>query len=73
MLKLARVVMPGRLSAFDVTIRDLSDTGARVRLAGSGCLPEFREFELQINDDKRPRKARLAWRSGDEAGLSFTA
>ncbi|HSO48878.1 MAG TPA: hypothetical protein VLQ68_13220 [Rhizobiaceae bacterium] len=72
-LKVARVVMAGNLATLDATVRDLNELGARIRVSGSVRLPEFREFELQITDEKRPRQARLAWRSGGEAGLSFTA
>lgn len=72
-LKVARVVLPGRLSAFDVTIRDLTAMGTRTRAIGQGRIPDHHEFELQITDEKRPRKARLAWQSGKEAGLRFTA
>ncbi len=72
-LKVARVVMAGNLASLDATVRDLSGLGARIRVNGSVRLPESREFELQITDEKRPRKARLSWRSGGEAGVSFTA
>jgi hypothetical protein len=72
-LKAARVVLPGRLSAFDVTVRDAGEAGARIRATGPVRIPEVFEIELQISEEKRPRKARLAWLSGAEAGLCFTA
>ncbi|MCU0790433.1 MAG: PilZ domain-containing protein [Nitratireductor sp.] len=68
-LKAARIVLPGRLSAYDATIRDITSAGARVRAGQHALLPE--NCELHIPDEKQPRNVRLAWRSGNDAGLVF--
>jgi hypothetical protein len=69
-LKVARVVLPGRLTAYDATVRDITAAGARIRAGEYTRLPEA--FELQVRDEKYPRMARVAWRSGTDAGLVFT-
>jgi hypothetical protein len=69
-LKVARVVLPGKLTAYDATVRDITASGARIRAGEYTRLPEA--FELQVRDEKYPRMARVAWRSGADAGLVFT-
>ena len=58
------------LTAYDATVRDITASGARIRAGEYTRLPEA--FELQVRDEKYPRMARVAWRSGADAGLVFT-
>ncbi|MER2249323.1 PilZ domain-containing protein [Methylorubrum podarium] len=64
-----RIVLgPERLVA--CTVRDLSRTGAKIRVAPEQVLPET--FSLVIAaHDLRTMTARLCWRRGDFAGVAF--
>jgi hypothetical protein len=56
-------------SRTECTVRDLSDTGARVDAPPSVTVPEF--FELHIPQRNLIFKARIARRQGQELGLIF--
>jgi hypothetical protein len=58
----------GRMSA-DATIRNLSDTGAKISLDAAVPLPQ--EFELSIPQKGQRMRARLVWRNGVEIGVAF--
>ena len=59
----------GRYATLDCTIRDLTDTGARIAVDGSAILPD--EFDFTITRDDRSFRARLVWRSAEAAGLAL--
>jgi hypothetical protein len=61
------IVWDGQLST-DCMIRDLSDDGARVKVASTAVIPA--EVGLLIIRDGLLLECRLVWRRGDEAGLS---
>lgn len=56
-------------SRTECTIRDLSETGARIDAPPSVTVPEF--FELHIPQKNLTYKARIARRHGQELGLVF--
>jgi hypothetical protein len=61
-------------SSLDVTVRDISESGARLIADGLHFLPQT--FELRIREaDGRysARRARLVWTKGRTAGLEFIA
>lgn len=58
----------GRMSAA-ATIRNLSDTGAKISLDAAVPLPQ--EFELSIPQKGQRFRARLVWRNGVEIGVVF--
>lgn len=58
----------GRMSAA-ATIRNLSDTGAKIALDAAVPLPQ--EFELSIPQKGQRVRARLVWRNGMEIGVAF--
>ena len=58
----------GRMSAA-ATIRNLSDTGAKIALDAAVPLPQ--EFELSIPQKGQRIRARLVWRNGMEIGVAF--
>lgn len=65
----ARLLQPGA-GPFPCTIVDISSGGARVRLGrGDGLAPETVLIDLV---DGLAFEARVAWRNGAEAGLTFT-
>jgi hypothetical protein len=53
----------------DCTVKNLSDGGALLSLAGSVMLPE--SFQLRIPSRNAFVTGRLAWRSGLEVGMQF--
>jgi PilZ domain len=73
-LRKARCVFNNGASSLDVTLRDLSASGARVVGDGLAFLPPT--FELRILEGDgvgvhSARRARLAWTDGRTAGLEF--
>ncbi|SIR09091.1 PilZ domain-containing protein [Rhizobium sp. RU20A] len=67
MLKGVKLVIGGR-STIDAILRDLSDTGARIRVENTVSLPET--FELLHEDGRRP--CRVVRRTINEIGVVFT-
>jgi hypothetical protein len=66
--KFGRIVLPGGISARCI-LTDLSASGARIAIEGATDLPET--VILAIDQTGRRYRARVAWRRGHEAGLSF--
>lgn len=70
-----RTLLAARLSFNDgaVTIachvKDLSQGGARIVLAGS--VPAPNEFDLIIPKHDLTRRCRIAWRNADQIGVAF--
>jgi hypothetical protein len=51
------------------TVRDISDTGARLRIEGSMTVPDT--FELLIPLDGLEAACQVVWRKGSEVGVKF--
>ncbi len=71
-LRKARCVFNQGASTLDVTLRDLSLTGANIAGDALICLPPT--FEFQIHDGfggYSARQARLVWSKGMTAGIEF--
>lgn len=72
-----RTFLPARIEiaelgvALSCTIRDLSDTGARLHLSNSLTLPP--NFKLYIPKFDRWVRAEQKWRRGDYIGVHFDA
>jgi hypothetical protein len=64
-----RIVFNNRCSSIDCVVRDMSSTGARVRVSTAVMLPD--EFELMVPKQGRSWKVRIAWRKPQEFGLEF--
>ncbi len=68
-----RCVFNDGASTLDVTLRDISPTGARI--SGDGLIALPSAFEVQILDGFggfSSRQARLVWARGAAAGIEFT-
>lgn len=65
----ARVSFDGGRASFETVVRDLSDDGARLKVSEGITLPET--FRLHLLKTNECRQARLCWRRGDVAGVSF--
>ena len=68
-LKGARIVFNDGRSAFDCQVRNLSDTGARLRVTSVIGVPDH--FDL-VFDDGQQFAAEIAWRKETEIGVQFT-
>ena len=72
-LRRARCVFNNGSSSLDVTLRNISATGANIVGDALICLPPT--FEFQILHDfsgYSGRQARLVWSRGATAGIEFT-
>jgi hypothetical protein len=72
-LRQARCVFNNGSSSLDVTLRNISLTGASIVGDRLSCLPPT--FEFQIHDSfggYSGRHARLIWTRGAMAGIEFT-
>lgn len=65
------MLFPNSLSAIDCTIRDLSQTGAKIVCADPAVVPD--EFRLVVLVDMVMRDVKVAWRKPDQIGVHFTS
>lgn len=70
-LKAGLVAYNDRHSTLSCTVRDISDTGARVRVDGSVSAPDT--FDLIIQIDGLEASCQVVWRNGNEVGVRFLA
>jgi len=63
------VRLPQNNTAIDCLVRDISETGAKLRFRCTTPMPEF--FELHIPSTGQLAKSKLRWNSGREVGISF--
>jgi len=67
-LKGARIVINDGFSTFQCQVRNLSDTGARLKVASVIGIPD--SFQLML-DDGRSFECSVVWRKAEEIGVSF--
>jgi hypothetical protein len=60
-----------RTSTMTCRIRNLSETGTRLRVANAYWLPDRFELEIMHHDIRVP--AKVIWRNGEEVGVVFTS
>lgn len=70
-LKAGTVAYNARHVTLSCTVRDISATGARVRVDGSVSAPD--SFELLIEADGLEASCEVVWRHGNEVGVRFLA
>ena len=68
-LKGAKIVL-GTSSVFDCVVRDLTNTGARVKITNAANLPD--DVAITFDGGRTCRPCRVAWRTLNETGLEFT-
>lgn len=66
-----RVFFNNRLSSADCIIRDINETGARLKFGEPITVPEV--FELNIPNKQETLRAHLIWHHGTEIGVAFDA
>jgi hypothetical protein len=70
-LKGAMIAFNNRSSTLSCTVRDISDTGARLRVAKDQAVPA--RFDLLIEVDGLEAPCTVAWRRGEDIGVTFDA
>ncbi len=70
-LKTGKIIVNKSLAVVDCTVRDLSDTGAKLVCAKSGEVPD--EFRIVLIQDNTIRDAVVMWRKGEQLGIKFTS
>lgn len=68
-LKGGMIIFNDRRSTLSCTVRDLSETGARLRVAKGAAVPD--RFDLSIDTDGLDAPCTVAWRKGEEIGVRF--
>lgn len=71
MLKAGILLATNHLMSFKCTVRDISDTGARLLVEDPVGIPEH--FELVIELDGLRADCKVVRRKGNELGVQFTA
>lgn len=69
-LKGGSIVVNNGFSTFDCTIRNLSESGAKLAVTNALGIPE--QFELAMHDGRR-FACEVAWRTQTEIGVRFTS
>ena len=69
-LKNGIIVFNQQRGSVGCVIRDISDTGAKLRLNGPADLPH--EFELVLLKERKIVPASLSWHNHPDCGVSFT-
>jgi hypothetical protein len=64
-----RILFNGGRSSVDCVIRDMSDSGARLKFSSAVPTPEH--FELFIPNRDERHEANVQWRRDDEVGVAF--
>lgn len=67
-LKAAKIVMDD-WRAIDCQVRDISETGAKIRVEGAATLPH--KFKLLMVQDNMIRDVQVAWFLSDCVGVAF--
>lgn len=67
-LKSAKIVLDD-WRAIDCTVRDLSETGAKIQVGGAHGLPH--KFKLLMISDNSIRPVQIAWKHNDTIGVAF--
>jgi PilZ domain len=68
-LKAGRIVV-GDKATLDVSVRDMSATGAKLLCSSTHLIPET--FRLVLPGDGTIRPAKVMWRKEDSLGIAFT-
>lgn len=68
-LKNAIIVFNQHRSSVACVVRDISDTGAKVRLNGPADLPD--EFELVLLKERKIVQASVSWYNHPDCGIIF--
>jgi 2-succinyl-5-enolpyruvyl-6-hydroxy-3-cyclohexene-1-carboxylate synthase len=69
-LKTAKIVLDD-WRAIDCTLRDVSETGAKIIVDSTGHIPE--KFRLFLSSDNTIRDVQIAWKQHNMLGVHFSS
>ena len=67
----ALLFFAGHASVYSCCVRNVTNDGAGIRLAGLNIVPS--EFDISFDNFRTMRRCRLIWRDGDFVGAVFEA
>ena len=70
-LKQGKILLATGLTGTDCTVRDISETGARLLCGDSAILPD--EFRLVYTAERTMRDVKVMWRKPGQIGVQFTS
>lgn len=70
-LKGAKIVSMNQWSVVDCTVRDMSETGAKLICGDQVAVAN--EFRFLMPSENTIRTAKVIWRRGDQLGIEFTS
>jgi PilZ domain len=70
-LKSAKIISMNQVSVFDCTIRDMSETGAKLICADPLSVANI--FQFMVPSENSIRDARVVWRREGMLGIEFTS
>ena len=65
----AKIIFNASSSLISCTVKDMTDSGARLHLSTTADIPG--EFELHVSQMHLTARARLAWRRGRDCGVAL--
>jgi PilZ domain len=69
-LKSAKIIHAKQWTLVDCSVRDISETGAKIQCSDQMAVPNELRFLLVSDNTIRP--AKVAWRQGELVGIHFT-
>ena len=70
-LKQGKMLLSNNMTVIDCTIRDLSETGAKLICGDPGAIPN--EFRLVFVAERQMRDVKVVWRRPEQLGVHFTS
>ncbi len=70
-LKQGKILLSNNITVIDCTLRDMSQTGAKLICPDAGAIPN--EFRLVLPADRSMRDAKVMWRRPEMVGVQFTS
>lgn len=70
-LKQGKILLSNNLTVIDCTIRDISETGAKLVCPDAGAIPN--EFRLVLITERMMRDVKVMWRRPGLVGVHFTS
>lgn len=65
----AKIIYNGRLGVLSCHVRDISETGCRLKVSATSALPK--RFTLEIAEGGISKECEVAWRKEDSMGVRF--
>jgi hypothetical protein len=67
----AKILLPGRHAVIDCVVRDLSASGARIKVDEVAIVPVEFDLVIAAPSGERRQRCRVIWRRPTEIGVAF--